>query len=203
MYYVIAGGIKAVLGDDGIYYHDLGNGKKGSKIYADFTGVTALFSAPISTVNAYNEDGTVKKDDSGNIVKVKGMIDLGGFDFSKTENDLYILGILKQHDNDKDAAIAYLKTQWGEDYDANAAEYQLEDVLAGKYHGKGPDLTAEISTYLDDILNESRYPERQGCVVVTERLAEILQLLMDKYTFKDVDQAWLKLCYYYDHLGPA
>jgi len=34
----------------------------------------------------------------------------------------------------------------------------------------------------------------------TERLAEILQMLMDKYTFEDVDNSWLKLCYYYDDI---
>ena len=30
---------------------------------------------------------------------------------------------------------------------------------------------------------------------------DILQKLMDKYTFAGVDQSWLKLCYYYDYLG--
>jgi hypothetical protein len=44
--------------------------------------------------------------------------------------------------------------------------------------------------------------ERQGCVAVDARLAEILQLLMDKYTFENVDHSWVKLCYYYDYLGP-
>ena len=39
-------------------------------------------------------------------------------------------------------------------------------------------------------------------VVVTEELAEILQMLMDKYTFENVDHSWTKLCYYYDYLGP-
>ena len=43
--------------------------------------------------------------------------------------------------------------------------------------------------------------ERNGCVAVDERLAELLQLLMDKYTFKGVENSWLKLCYYYDYLG--
>jgi len=201
IYDVIAGGIKAVLGEDGIYYEDLGDGKKGSKIYVDFTGVTSVFSSPISTVNAYNADGTVKLDADGNPVKVKGMIDLGGFDFSKTENDLYVLGILKENNNDKDATIKYLKDTWGEDYDAYAEEYQLDDVLNGIYHGKGEDLTDEIKTYLDDVITTG--PEETiGCVVVTERLAEILQKIMDKYTFEDVEQSWLKMCYYYDYLGP-
>ena len=30
-----------------------------------------------------------------------------------------------------------------------------------------------------------------------------LQQLMEKYTFENVDQSWLKLCYYYDYLGPG
>ncbi len=200
MYHVIAGGIKAVLGDDGIYYEDLGNGKKGSKIYADFTGLTSVFSSPIATVDAYNEDGSVKKDENGNPVKVKGMIDLGGFDFSKNENDLYVLGIMAKNNNDLEATKAALKEEWGDSYDTYAEEYQLDDVFAGKYHGKGEDLTEEIKTYLDDIITGPE--ELKGCVVVTERLAELLHLLMDKYTFEDVDQSWLKMCYYYDYLGP-
>ena len=62
-------------------------------------------------------------------------------------------------------------------------------------------LTEEIKAYLDDIITTGG-EEVRGCVVVTERLAEILQLLMDKYTFQNVDHSWTKLCYYYDYLGP-
>ena len=201
MYHTIHGGIDAVLGDDGIYYHDLGDGKKGSKIYVDFTGITGTFGSPIITVDAYNEDGTLKRDENGNVVKIKGMTELGGFDFSKTENDLYVLGILEKFDGDQEKTINYLKSEWGEDYDANAEEYMLDDVFAGKYHGAGEDLTDEIEAYADKMITSG--PEVEiGCVVVTEELAEILQLVMDKYTFQGVDQSWLKLCYYYDYLGP-
>ena len=100
------------------------------------------------------------------------------------------------------AADKYLKDLWGEDYDQNAQNYQIEDVYEGIYHGKGEDLTEEIRGYLDDIITTGG-EERRGCVVMTERLAEILQMLMDKYTFVGVDHAWTKLCYYYDYLGPA
>ena len=201
MYHLISGGIDIVLGDDGYYYEDLGNGKRGSKLYADFTGVTALFSNPIATVNSYDEKGNVIRDENGNIVKIKGMIDMGGFDFSKTEEDLYILGIMKKYDNDIEATKAYLKDSWGEDYDANAEIYQIEDVFEGKYHGKGEDLTAQISKYLSKMYNGSK-KERVGCVEVDKELADILQKLMDKYTFADVEHSWKKLCYYYDYLGP-
>jgi len=192
MYDLISGGIDVVLGEDGIYYQDLGNGKKGSKLYADFTGVTGLFNTPLSTVETVN--------DTGEKITVKGIIDNGGFDFSKTENDMYILNILEQKGSE-DAAVEHLKALWGEDYDAYAEEYLLDEVLSGKYHGFGEDYTDDIREFLDDIIT-SGPQELRGCVVVTEELAKLLQLLVDKYSFSGVDHSWTKLCYYYDHLGP-
>ena len=189
MYDVIAGGIKAVLGSDGIYYEDKGldaNGNQiyGSKIYADFNGLTSVFSEPINTNNG-----------------VKGLIDKGAFDFSKDENDMLILGYMQQNDNDVEKTDAYLKNMWGEEYEANAELYKIKDVFKGRYHGKGEDLTDEISAYLDDIITTGS-AECRGCVVVTKDLAELLTKLMDKFTFENIQQSWLKLCYYYDYLGP-
>lgn len=206
MYHLISGGIDVVLGQDGKYYEDLGvdangNQKYGSLIYCDFTGVTGVFGTPIATVESYNEDGSLAKDANGNQLYVKGMIDLGGFDFSKTEDDLYILAFLEKRDFDVEATDAYLREMWGDEYDAYAEIYQLEDVYEGKFHGEGEDLTEEVKAYLDDMIT-SGSKETQGCVVVTERLAEILQLLMEKYTFENVDDAWTKICYYYQYLGP-
>lgn len=198
MYYLIQGGIDVVY-KNGKYYHDKGNGKTGSVIYADFSGVTSLFSNPIATVPAYNEDGSLKKNDKGQQEYITGMIDMGGFDFSKTENDLYILGVLKKHNGDVKKAEAYLKEQWGAEYEATAAAYKVQEVFAGKYHGTGPDLTAEMKTYVAKM--KTGPAELKGCVEVDKRLAEILQMLMEKYTFENVDNAWLKVCYYYDHLG--
>ena len=62
------------------------------------------------------------------------------------------------------------------------------------------DLTEKISQYLDDIIT-SGPKELHGCVVVTEELGELLQKLMDKFTFENVDYSWRKLCYYYDYMG--
>lgn len=205
MYHLINGGIDVILGEDGKYYEDLGvddKGKQkyGSLIYVDFTGVTGVFGTPIATVPAYNEDGTVQKDAEGNTVMVKGMIDMGGFDFSKTEDDLYILSFLEKRDFDVEKTDAYLREMWGDEYDAYADIYQLEDVYEGIYHGTGEDLTEEVRAYLDDVIKSPK--EREGCVVVTERLAELLQMIMDKYTFENVEDSWIKMCYYYQHLGP-
>ena len=206
MYDLIAGGIHVMLGDDGMYYEKLGVDKNGnpvagSLLYCDFTGITGVFSNPIATVDAYNEDGTRQYNSDGTPAKIKGMIDMGGFDFSKTEGDLYILSVMEKYDNDIEKTDTYLREYWGEDYDANTDLYQLEDVYEGRYHGRGEDLTEEMRGYLDQII--TRGPEeRIGCVAVTERLAEILQMLMDKYTFENVDHSWTKLCYYYQHIGP-
>lgn len=206
MYALISGGVKVVLGEDGKYYEDLGrdaqgNQKYGSLMYCDFTGITGVFSNPIATVDAYNEDSTLEYNADGTVAKIKGMIDMGGFDFSKTENDLYVLSVLEKYNGDVEKADEYLRQYWGEDYDANAESYQLQDVYEGRYHGRGEDLTEEMRGFLDQMIT-SGPAEQRGCVVVTERLAEILQLLMDKYTFSGVDHSWTKLCYYYQHIGP-
>ena len=205
MYYLIAKGIPVVLGEDGYYYEDLGkdaNGKQkyGSAIYVDFVG-TNIFSGPIATVQAYNEDGSAQMDAQGNPVMISGMIDMGNFDFSKDENDMYILSFLDQFDGDVDATDEHLRELWGAEYDDYAAIYQVNDVYEGKYHGTGEDLTEDIKAYLSKVITTGA-EEVRGCVKVDARLAEILQQLMDKYTFQGVEYSWLKLCYYYDHLAP-
>lgn len=187
MYDIISGGIDVVLGPDGYYYQDLGKDasgsqKYGSLLYADFTGTTGVFSHAIATVG-----------------QNKGMIDMGGFDFSKTENDLYVISVLEKYNYDVKAADEYLRGYWGEEYEKNAQEYLLEDVYEGKYHGRGQDYTAEMRGYLSKMIASGA---TSGCVAVDQRLAELLQLLMDKYTFAGVEHSWTKLCYYIDHMGP-
>ena len=184
MYYTISGGIKVALGKDGYYHEDLGNGKLGSIVYADFYGLT-LFDTPIATNNG-----------------VKGMIDKGAFDFSKNEDDMLILGYLKKNNNNVEATLAELKTVWGEDYESNYLEYKVEDVLSGIYHGAGKDYTEAMKKYLNKVITSGK-AELIGCVPVDAELAEILQLLMEKYTFANVECSWPKLCYYYDTLSAA
>ncbi len=204
MYYLIAKGIDIVLGTDGYYYEDLGkdasgNQIYGSAIYCDFTGI-GIFSGPIATVPAYNEDGTPAVDENGNPIVVTGMVDMGNFDFSRDENDMYILSIMAKYDGDVEKTDEALREEWGEQYDTYAEIYQIEDVFEGKYHGEHGDLTQEVRAYAEKIITTGG-EELQGCVKVDARLAEILQLLMDKYTFAGVENSWLKLCYYYQQLG--
>ena len=69
-----------------------------------------------------------------------------------------------------------------------------------KKHDDGEDCTELIKKYEAQII-KSGPAELQGCVVVTEELAGILQQLMDKYTFEGVETSWRKMCYYYEKLG--
>ena len=181
MYDVIAGGIDVVLGPDGYYYHDLGNGKRGSKIYADFVGLTSVFGSPIVTVG-----------------EVMGLVDQGAFDFSKTEDDNRILAYLAQNDGDVKKTEEQLRKEWGEDFDQYAESYMIEDVFDGIYHGKGEDYSDEIRAYAKKMATGG---DLKGCVAVDERLGQLLQMLMDKFTFEDVDNSWIKVCYYYNNMG--
>ena len=181
MYDVISGGIDVVLGSDGYYYEDLGGGKQGSKIYADLVGVTSLFSDPIISV--------------GDSV---GLLDKGAFDFSKTEDDNWVLATIQQNKGDLEATDKYLRDYWGEDYDANYEAYMVEDVFEGIYHGAGGDLTEEMRGYVNKMITSG---ELKGLVPVDARLAEILQLLMDKFTFEGVESSWIKVCYYYNNIN--
>ena len=173
---ILSGGIKIALGEDG-YYHELReDGTLGSVIYADFIGLTAIFSHSL-----------------------EAMIERNAFNFSLTESDQEILNYLALYG---DQTKEKLKEIWGDEYDGYAEIYRLDEVLAGKTHGKGQDLTDEIKTYLDKKIPASAdAPELEGCVAVDAHLAELLQTLMDKYTFAGVDFSWAKLCYYYQHLG--
>ena len=173
---ILSGGIKIAMGDDG-YYHELReDGSLGSIIYADFVGLTAIFSH-----------------------SVEEMIGHGAFNFAVTESDQEILNYMALYG---DGTREKLKEIWGEEFEELAEIYMLDEVLAGKTHGRGPDLTADITAYLEKKLPASEdHPELEGCVPVDARLAELLQTLMDKYTFAGVDYSWAKLCYYYQHLG--
>ncbi len=173
---ILSGGIKIAMGDDG-YYHELrADGSLGSVIYADFIGLTAVFSH-----------------------SVEEMIGRGAFNFAVTESDQEILNYMALYG---DGTREKLKEIWGEEFEELAEIYKLDEVLEGKTHGRGQDLTADITAYLDKKIPASEdHPELEGCVPVDARLAELLQTLMDKYTFAGVDYSWAKLCYYYQHLG--
>ncbi len=102
---------------------------------------------------------------------------------------------------DEDSGITGLEaiSEWR--YNTLYAEYQMDDVKNGIYHGDNTDYTDAILSYVEKIESSEDFPERMGCVAVTEELANILHLLFSKYVFEDTIDDWLKFCYYYNMLG--
>ena len=200
---IIAGGIDVELDEDGYYREVRTDGRVGSLLYADFTELTTIFDKVI-----YADDSALPADE-----KIVDMIEAGAFNFSITENDQFILNYLNAVNGDKDACRDKLRQYWGEDYDEYADLYQLEDVLAGIYHGDGEDYTDEILAIattklikVGTVIGEETIEagdSRIGCVIVDEELANILQLLMDKYTFEGVENSWTKICYYSQYFCAA
>ena len=71
-----------------------------------------------------------------------------------------------------------------------------------KHKMSGEDYTDEMRAYAEKMIAASEEaPELEGCVPVDEELAGMLQLIIDKYSFKGVRNAWTKLCYYYKALN--
>ena len=259
----VSGGIDLVLGNDGYWREKRTDGRDGSLIYADFTRPTGIFSQSLEQI-----------------------IEIGGFNLSTTENDEYIRALRKSTQANEYFLDLYLRATWGNEYSAKYAEYKVDEVLEGVYHGAldsdgkptksaedefilalladmaddttyntdanflnflkkywgesyaehmesykveevlagiyhGPkdahgnniDYTDEILAYLDKVIVEgyneqlgetiAKGDDRIGCVIVDAGLAELLQILMDKYTFEGVENSWAKLCYYHQYFSSA
>ena len=86
-------------------------------------------------------------------------------------------------------------------YDYFWTYYQMDDVKQNKFHGMVVNYNDDVERYVSKMEDNKNHPERQGCVAVTEELAEILLALIDKEVFEDVENGWLKFCYYYNILG--
>ena len=179
-YDLVAGGLDVALGSDGYYHELLPNGDLGSILYLDMIAYSTIF--PEQTMFE--------------------LIQSGAFNFAITEDDQWIIDYYNYFKNlnfnGKDFESC-MREVWGEEFEVYWKEFEVENVLEGIYHGTGKDYTDIMRKYANKVFKSG---DLEGCVAVTEELAEILQLLMDKYTFKNVDHSWTKLCYYYDYLGP-
>ena len=173
---IVGLGIEVALGEDGYYHEKRADGTLGSVIYADFSSLSSVFSHSMLE-----------------------MIEMNAFNFKYSEDDLLILTYMQRYPNNTEEKLREL---WGESFEEYAAEYKLYEVLEGKYHGTGEDMTDVARAYAEKMIGTSEEaPELAGCVAVDAELAELLQMLMDKYTFEGVKDSWIKVCFYYQQLG--
>ncbi len=234
---ILSGGIDVEL-KDGYWREKRTDGRLGSILYADFTQITNIFDKPIynngvsefvDLLDAHAFDFRRTEDDQ----YVLNFIDKH-----------YKNGATKEQA--VAAAKEEMKAMWGSSYDGYQETYKINEVCdmfiagTGMYHGTGEDLTEEIRGYIADKLikvgssvtvvnaagtgTETVVIQENdpmiGCIAVDARLAEILQLLMDKYTFvqldaelsdvehdvkvyESVENSWRKLCYYRQYFCAA
>lgn len=180
----IAGGVDVML-VDGKYYVKNEDGTQGPVLYADFW-TTGLFEQSIDQ-----------------------MIDMGGFNFAKSALDEDIefhLGLIDAYMTENEitdraqAEAKYFQELWGIEKYNQRIDY-IADVKAGIYHGVG-DFTDLMREYESKLILNSDKVELNGCVEMTEELAEALQALVDAYSLH-AEHSWTKLCFYYKHYGPA
>ncbi len=218
---IIAGGLEVELGSDGYWHESREDGRIGSVLYADFTMSTNIFSSnPIynngnnytDLISAHAFDFRRTEDDQYIINYIEKH---------------YQNGAISKEDAVK-AAKEELQDKWGESYNGYQEAYKINEVcdmfIAGneRYHGTGYDMTAAVRAYLDKIIKvgdtvkvvnaagtDYEFITIQegdpmiGCIAVDEQLANILQQLMDKYTFAGVENSWIKLCYYRQYFCAA
>ena len=175
---IVALGINVAIGEDGYYHAVNKDGSLGSLVYADLTNTTEIFS-------------------SQNLLQ---LVEAGAFDFRYDETDMIIVKYMEKYTKDgvfdREACEQALMKHFGAD---NYPEAQIKEVFNGIYHGMegGKDYTDRVR----EIFTAGKITadnETNGCILVDAELAELLQLMMDKFTFVGVETSWRKLCYYYD-----
>ena len=207
-------GIPIELDENGFWREKRDDGRLGSLIYADFTKYTTIFTGNV----IYYDGDDPKRIDmitagafnfkySEEDLYVLNYLEKVGGDVEKCKADLR--EELGEAYNAKYTEYGYDGTPY------TVSGYAVDEVLAGIYHGKGEDETATMREYASKIIKagdtittvsedgntvievvvEEGSP-MIGCVAVDAELANILQLLMDKYTFEGIENSWLKLCYY-------
>ncbi|MBQ8415118.1 MAG: TlpA family protein disulfide reductase [Clostridia bacterium] len=213
--------IPVELGNDGFWHEKRDDGRLGSIIYADFTQTTPIFTGNVIYYDGDDpkridmiEAGAFNFKYTAEDLYVLNYLEKVGGDVERCKAELLA-----------ELGEAYNNTYNEDDYNGgtySVTGYAVEEVLAGIYHGKGNDETETMREYaskrikvgdvittvsqdgltvVEEVIQEG--DPRIGCVAVDERLSDILQLLMDKYTFEGVKNSWLKLCYYEQFFNAA
>lgn len=168
-------GIDAVLGEDGFYHEKYADGTISDKyIYVD-----------IKNFYAFN-------------FSLYQMIEKGAYDFTKTElgypafdDEGYLLDYYWEEDENGMVTSPEIKSR--RLTDKNGQLIMKTDAYVDK--------TDRVKEIFDTEVIEAPGTELDGCIPVDEEIRIILQSLMDKYTFRGVEDSWQKCCYYYKHIA--
>ena len=194
---IIAGNfVDVVLGDDG-YYHVENSFASDDLVYCDFKYINNITSGLTleQCLSSKFKAFDFSKDEFGNPIRdEEGYYRITGYDEEENLIQYYVC------------------------YDAEGNYYNVKEIGADGYTEENGytyvtlsdddlkaldayDYTAYVTEYLAQNMITDETSQLYGCVKVNEEFARVLGLLMDKYTFADVDYSWVKLCYYFKYVG--
>ena len=186
------------LGNDG-YYHVKGSEAADDLVYCDFkyiNSITGDKSLEVCLSDKYN-GFDFSKDELG-----YNICDSEGYWLYTTYNENYeIVQYYMCYKEENPEEIYYTESVDAEGYkiaDGYIYLQYTEEELASL---AGANMTAYVTEYIAANMITDTTSELYGCVKVDEAFAKVLSMFMDKYTFEGVEDSWLKLCYYYKHLG--
>lgn len=178
---LIAGGVTPVFNEEDGYYY-VGQ----SKLYVDITMpiITGFLSDSIEEAvekGAFDFTRIAQFGDDGKVSGYIPSIDVNG-------NPIVDTSIVDGKEV-KTPRILVVKDALGndteiKDYTAKMQEYiDTKMIVADGEPGSEASLSA-------------------GCIAVDKDMAVMLQYLVDAHSFRGVPNAWTKLCYYFEYLGP-
>jgi len=187
--------IDVELGQDG-FYHVANSLSSDDFVYCDMTYINGITG--YSLIDCLNRFDAFNfgKDEFGNVTyDEEGYYRISGYNDAEELVQFYVC-------RDAEGNEYYVETI-GEDGKTEENGYTYVKFTAEELESmKNANFTEYVKTYVTENMITDESSELYGCVKVDEKFAVVLGLLMDKYTFQDVDYSWVKLCYYFKYLGP-
>lgn len=188
--------VDLVLGDDG-YYRVADSYATDDFVYCDIVYLNNITGYSINDCLEKFDAFNFNKDEFGNLIyDEEGYFRYSGYNDNDELVSFYVC-------EDSEGNIYYVETLgeggYTEENGYTYIKFTQEQIDAmGKLN-----YTEYVREYITTNMITDEESELYGCVKVDEKFAEVLGLLMDKYTFPDIEYSWAKLCYYYKYVGPV
>jgi hypothetical protein len=190
--------IDVELGQDG-YYHVKDSNAADDLVYCDFKYINSI------TGNKTLEDCLSEKYNGFDFSKDElgySICDSEGYWLFTTFNEEYeIVQYYMCYLEENPEQIYYVESLDAEGYKMADGYIYLQYTEEELESLAGADMTSFVKEYIEANMITDENSELYGCVKVNEAFGKVLSMFMDKYTFEGVEYSWLKLCYYYKHLG--
>ena len=187
--------VDVTLGDDG-YYHVVNSKAQDDLVYCDMTYINnitgySLLECLSERFNAFD----FSKDEYGRVIYDEN----GYYLYTAYDDDYNLVQYYVCYD---EAGEMYYVTEIGADGYTEENGYTYVKFTTEELENlNSANCTEYVTKYVEENMITDETSELYGCVKVDEQFAYVLSMLMDKYTFAGIEGSWLKLCYYFKHVG--